>query len=245
MLKKIISTSNTTIKHIVKIRKDRKYRNEKKEVLLVGKKIIFDVLKKHPLKLLITTNKDLDIKKYRANDVLLVNDSIMKKITSVSTPEDVAAIISMPKDPILKNQKKILILDKLKDPGNLGTLIRSAYAFDYDIVVLTKDSCDPYLDKAIRSAKSATFFIPILQTTKEFLKDYIQKNKIDSYLADMNGENINKINTKNSFAIILSSESLGIDSFFERFSKKVKIKISNIDSLNVAIAGSIIMEKLR
>jgi TrmH family RNA methyltransferase len=241
---KIISLTNSTIKHIVKIRKDRKYRNEKKELLVVGKNVIKE-LKTKKISLIITTNKDIDKKKYIAKDYILVTDSIMKKITNVASPEDVCALIEFPKTVKLQNQKKIIIIDKIKDPGNLGTLIRSALAFDYDAIIILKDSCDPFLDKAIRASKGSIFSIPLIFIEKEDLKNFLTLNKFDVFLADMNGEDIKKIKPKDKFAIILSNEALGFDKFFEKFSKKIKINISNIESLNVAIAGSIIMEKLR
>jgi TrmH family RNA methyltransferase len=241
---KITSLTNTTIKHIVKIRKDRKYRNEKKELLVVGKNVINE-LKNKNFSLIITTNKDLEKKEYNAKDYILVTDTIMKKITNLSSPEDVVGILDFPKEEKLLNQKKIIVIDKIKDPGNLGTLIRSALAFDYDAVIILKDSCDPFLDKTIRASKGSIFSIPIIFLEKENLKDFLLKNDFDVFLADMNGEDLKKIKPRDKFAIILSSEAKGIDSFFEKFSKKVKINILNIDSLNVAVAGSILMEKLR
>ena len=102
MFKTIKSPSNPVIKQIVKIRKDKKYRNEKNQVLIVGKKELIEMKKaKFSIDTLITTNEDL-ISKYKAKKHILTTKAIMKKITNLSSPEDVCAIVDIKKITLIK-----------------------------------------------------------------------------------------------------------------------------------------------
>ena len=94
MSKTITSLSNPVIKQIVKIRKDKKYRNKEQKALIVGKKALEDVQKSRTVDILITTKKIIP-KHVRAKKIIVVTNRIMKKITNVDSPEDVAAIIDM------------------------------------------------------------------------------------------------------------------------------------------------------
>jgi tRNA G18 (ribose-2'-O)-methylase SpoU len=87
----------------------------------------------------------------------------------------------------------LLILDQIKDPGNLGTLLRTAAAFDWSCVYITPNSVDPFNDKAIRAARGATFRVPLIyDTSMQDVKTFLQANKWKTLLADMNGKNISE-----------------------------------------------------
>lgn len=241
MFKVIKSLSNPYIKQIIKLRKDKKYRNKEKKALITGKKMLDDIKKRHVIDTLITTKKEL-IKKYpEAKNIFLVTEHIMKKITNVKSPQDIACVIEYSKKEI-KNKNHVLILDNISDPGNLGTIIRSANAFGFDLIICTKNCCDPYNEKALRSAKGSTFFIPILVLSEKQILSFIKQNHLNAYLADIKGEDINNIKFKKPFALIFCSEAKGPSDFLKKISKKITIPIKkDIDSLNVAIAGSICM----
>ncbi|OGN61042.1 MAG: hypothetical protein A3F40_01955 [Chlamydiae bacterium RIFCSPHIGHO2_12_FULL_27_8] len=244
MTQVITSLSNPTIKQIVKIRKDKKFREDEKKVLVVGKKAIKDLNKNH-VAILITTNKH-KINSIKSNKVLLVSNKIMKKITNVENPEDIAAVIDMDNSKKIVKKEFVLILDNISDPGNLGTLLRSANAFGFDLVIISKSSCDPYNEKALRAAKTATFFIPIKIMTEEEILNFIAKNNLHSYIADIEGKNIKNEEFKKPLCIILSNESKGPSNSLKKISKKVTILMKkDVDSLNVAVAGSIIMHRIK
>ncbi len=241
MFKVIKSSSNFYIKQIVKLRKEKKYRQEEKKVLIVGKNTLDDLAKTQKIDTLITTKKDL-IKNYpQAKNSLLVTQDVMKKITNVESSQDLAAVIDYsPKE--IKNKNYVLILDNISDPGNLGTIIRSANAFNFDLIIFSQNSCDPFNEKALRASKGSIFFIPFLTLSDEEILVFIEKNKLNVYLADIDGEDIAIVKFKKPLALILSSEAHGISDFFIKISKKITIPIKkDIDSLNVAIAASICM----
>jgi len=241
---KISSSSNSHIKQIVKIRKDKNTRKAEGKVLIVGKKAIQDAQKRKAIHTFITTKKIVG-KRPKAKKILQVTKKVMKKITNVKSPEDVAAIIEIGEDEI-KDKNYVLILDNISDPGNLGTIIRSANAFNFNLIIISNRSTDPYSEKALRAAKGATFFIPIKIFKENEIIDFIKDNKLNAYLADIKGVDIDKIDFEKPIALIVSNESKGPSVWAKKIAKSFTIPIKkDIDSLNAAIAGSIAMFKMR
>ncbi|NGX44057.1 MAG: 23S rRNA (uridine(2479)-2'-O)-methyltransferase [Candidatus Anoxychlamydiales bacterium] len=242
--KKISSSSNSHIKQIVKIRKDKKTRKAEGKVLVVGKKAIQDAQKRRSIHTFITTKKRIG-KKPKAKKILKVTKEVMKKITNVKSPEDVAALIEIG-DEEIKDKNYVLILDNISDPGNLGTIIRSANALNFNLIIISNHSTDPYSEKALRAAKGATFFIPIKIFRENEIINFIKDNKLNAYLADIKGEDIDDVDFKKPMALIVSNESTGPSAWAKKIARRFTIPIKkDIDSLNAAIAGSIAMFEMR
>lgn len=241
MFKIINSPSNPYIKQIVKLRKEKKYRLEEKKVLIVGNNLVADVAKTAIIDTLITTNEDLINDYPKAKNSILVSIEVMKKITNVESPSELACIIEYhPKE--IKDKNCVLILDNISDPGNLGTIIRSANAFNFDLIIFSENCTDPFNEKALRASKGSIFFIPMLTLSENEISLFLKQNKLNLYLPDIEGENVANVKFDKPFALILSSEAHGPSDFFKNISKKITIPIKkDIDSLNVAIAGSICM----
>lgn len=240
MFKIINSLSNPYIKQIVKLRKEKKFRQSQKKVLIDQKNTIDDLSKILTIDTLITTDEDL-LDEYKANNYLVVTQDVMKKITNLTSPQKIACIFEIKSKPI-KEINSVLILDNISDPGNLGTLIRSANAFNFDLVIFSENTVDPFNEKSLRATKGAIFFIPFLTLSDDEILDFIRQNKLNVYLADVNGEDISSVKFLKPYAIVLSSESQGPCDIYKKISKKITIPIKkDIDSLNVAIAGSILM----
>jgi TrmH family RNA methyltransferase len=239
-MKEIKSLQNPIIKHLVSLRKDKKYRGEKNSCLIIGNKIVNETLKKIKPKTLITTDP-----LFKQENAILVSDQIMKKITDLPSPETLLAEISLPKETEITNQQYLLVLDKIKDPGNLGTLIRTAHGLKWDGVIITPNSVDPYNDKALRSAKGSTFSIPIFFKNSKEILELIKNKQFNALLADIKGKDLKKTSPPKPLLLILSSESHGSDKWAENI-PKISIPMRNdIDSLNVAISGAICMYEIR
>jgi RNA methyltransferase, TrmH family len=240
MFKIINSLSNPYIKQIVKLRKEKKFREVQKKVLIDHKNTIDDLVKMLKIDTLITTNEDL-LKNYKANNYLVVTKDVMKKITDLSSPQEIAAVFEINSKPI-KEKNHVLILDNISDPGNLGSLIRSANAFNFDLLIFSKNCTDPFNEKSLRATKGSIFFIPYLILEDEKIVEFVKQNNLNLYLADIEGENVSNVKFEKPFAIVLSSEAQGPSLFYKKISKKITIPIKkDIDSLNVAVAGSILM----
>lgn len=149
-----------------------------------------------------------------------------------------------------KKFRKLLLLDNISDPGNAGTLFRAALAFDFNAVILTNNSVDPFNPKVVRSSAGAIFGFPIIAATVEEILRFKKYDGFKLIVADMKGIDLHskKTNIKNYSRIILAlgSEAEGICKYI--LSKAdIKIKVGHstrVDSLNVAMAGSIIMKEL-
>lgn len=238
MKQTITSASNPKIKSLSLLRKDAKYRRSEELCLVTGKKMISELSAHNSIEILITTDPNPTLS---AKTIYIVTSSIIKKITGVVSSDGYAACFRLPK-PKLVEFKKALILDAIQDPGNLGTLFRSAQAFDFDQIILTLGSVDPFNEKVIRASKGAVFHVPYKLASIMELKDLQQKTHSNFILADMAGEDISKCPFTEPFAIILGNEGHGACQDLKNMSKIYSIYMNNqVESLNVGVCGSLMM----
>ncbi len=182
---------------------------------------------------------------FDADDVNTVSASVMQKISGVETPEGILAELSMPLPTVFEGGLRLLVIDQVRDPGNLGTLLRTALAFSWDGVYLLEGSVDPFNDKVLRSSKGASFKIPWATGTWNELSKVIERYSYQVLLADLQGSKPEEISpTHGGRMLILSNEAWGVSE--QREPQKVTLPISGaMESLNVAVAGGILMYLLR
>jgi TrmH family RNA methyltransferase len=138
---------------------------------------------------------------------------------------------------------RIVYLDGVQDPGNVGTIIRTALAFNYDAVILSEDSASIYNDKVISSTKGALFMMNIVSCSLEELKEKGYQLIVTSL-----GKSVDykSISVSNKACIVLGSEGQGVkQSTLDMSDVIVRIDISNIDSLNVGVAAGILLNEYR
>ena len=237
MIKVITSKDNQNVKFALSL-KDNKNRKKYGKFLAETKKSLEMALKNQQVETVFTTEW-LDIDENIAQ--FLVSEEILKKLSSNVNPEGVVFVARMRE---FKGQEfgKILYLDEINDPGNLGTLIRTALAFSYDAVITSANSCSIYNEKAINSSKGAIFAIPCFEGD---IKDYKSSHQIIVSLLDKEAKNLDDFVPNDKFVLVLGNESHGVKkSVIDLADIKVKIPMDNIDSLNVAIAGGILMYKI-
>jgi len=239
----------------------KKGRKLEKRFVAEGIRLLEESLKNSflPIKLFYTESLLTDrgrwlVKEFEREKVSL-NKISAKDIISISdagTSQGVLGLFNIPQlkpGIAFKKSRKLLLLDSISDPGNAGTLIRSALAFGFDAVILTNNSVDPYNPKVVRSSVGSIFGLPIITATVEEILRFKKYDGFKLIVADTKGIDLNskKINVKNYSRIVLAlgSEAEGISEYI--LSKAdIKIKISHavkVDSLNVAVAGSIIMKE--
>lgn len=237
MIKVITSKNNDKIKYATSLR-DNKNRKKEGKFIGEGKKALELALQAGLVQEVFTYETlliDEDIPQY------LVNEEVMKKLSSSVNPEGVVFIANVPS---FKKDKfnKILFLDSINDPGNLGTLIRTALAFGYDAVVTSSDSVSIYNEKALAACKGANYLIPVFQDDLVSYKDSYQI--IVSTLKDESVD-VDAVKVDEKFVVVLGNEAHGVSKKSEELADIfVKIPIANINSLNVAVAGGILMYKI-
>lgn len=193
-------------------------------------------ISERPIEILISTEL-FDIP---AKEHYLVSEEILKKITGLGAPSGLAAEVSMPEPQDLRAKKKVLILDRLADPGNLGTLLRSALAFGWEGVIVTPNTVDLFNDKALRAGKGAIFHLPYMRMQEAELIEWAKH--VHVYVADTEGMALGKIKPQEPFALVLSSEAEGPDPWTESAGKKITIPMKKgVESLNVAASGAILL----
>lgn len=234
------STSNKFIKEVKKLT-DKKYRDKTDLFLVEGEHLIIEAYRKGFLtKAILKEGLTLDINFNcdSATDNVLNYISEMKNTTCIGICKKKQGIIT---------GDKILILDGIQDPGNLGTIIRSCVAFNINTIILSPDSVDVYNPKVVRATQGMIFNINILYLP---IVNEINKLKNTGYkiygTKVTGGESLSNFEIDKKFAIIMGNEGKGVsDSILNMCDKYIYIPMkNNVESLNVAIATSIILYEL-
>jgi len=173
---------------------------------------------------------------------VVVTPEILKKITGLVTPEGVAAEVALPEPANLTGKKWVVVFDAIADPGNVGTLLRTALALGWEGVFLMEGTADPFNEKALRAARGASFHLPLAFGTVAELKKLAEGRTV--YVADIQGHPLEK--GRSPALLILGSESHGPSQAVQQLGKPVTIPMAGpMESLNVATAGGILMYTLK
>ena len=232
---KITSLNNPKVVFWAKL-KMKKYRDIEHLFIVESEHLVTEALKKGIVKEIITTEeKEYEVPTYN------VSTEIMKRISTLITPSKIMAVCEylMPDD--IKGN--ILLLDHIQDPGNLGTIIRSAVAFNFSTIIVSEDTVDFYNDKVIRSSEGMIFNINLVKDDLLSIIPVLKEKGYKIYGTDVKkGKNIKTIDNKQC-AIIIGSEGKGMSiEVKELCDDFMYINMSKTcESLNAAVASSIIM----
>lgn len=237
----ITSLNNEKIKYLTKLNQ-KKYRSD--TFLVEGKHLVEEAYKKNLVKLLIVL-EDYKLDNIDNVDTIKVSYDVMKKISLTDTPPKIMAEVIKKEDKKIGN--KVIILDDITDPGNLGTIIRSAVAFNFDTVILSNNTTDLYNPKVIRATEGMLFNINII---RDNLLNIIPKLKEEKYFIlgtkVTNGKDIIKYHNINKIALIMGNETRGMNRDLDNLCDDyIYIKMNNkCESLNVGVSASILMYEL-
>jgi RNA methyltransferase, TrmH family len=245
----ITSASNDKIRFIRAL-SERKNRQREGRFVVEGARLIDDALAAN-LKLdwvlcaeKLPARARQTVHRLRAQhiEVIDVSDAIINSISDTESPQGVIAVLPFPRLDPPPDLNLVLVIDSLRDPGNLGTLLRSAAAADVDLVILSPETVDAYNPKVVRGAMGAHFRVPILALNWDEISQRL--HGLNVYLASMDGEVIySQIDWTRPSALIVGSEAEGVS---EQATKLATTKISipianNVESLNAAVAASVIL----
>ena len=242
MIKEIKSLDNKIIKYTLKL-KENKYQKEEKKYIIetyhlleMSLKDLEYVFSLSPLEL------PENITQY------IVTEDILKKLSSNKSFSKVIGVVKMNEKP-LDYSNDILYLDNLQDPGNIGTILRTSLAFSYFNIGLSLNTCSIYNSKVIQSAQGALFNLNFERFEIERLKE-LQKEGYKILVTTLSNDSIfinefkRKVNEK--LIIVVGNEGNGVrKEIIDIADYKIKIDISNIDSLNVGIATGITLFELK
>lgn len=179
----------------------------------------------------------------QAVDVEEVSSSVMKSMSETETPQGILAVLGFHEFPMPESPNFILIPDQIRDPGNLGTLLRSAAATGVQAVIIPPETTDAFAPKVLRSGMGTHFRLPIHSMGWEEIGEIVNSASLQAYIADMDGESCWETDLKKSIALIIGSEADGASESARKIATgKLSIPMSgNVESLNAAVAGSVLM----
>jgi len=239
-MKEISSVNNEYIKYLYKL-KEKKNRYNEGKFLIEGFHLVDEAYKSGSLIEVLTIN---EIPQYTNINQIKVTNGIIEKLSSTKNPQEIIGICEIKKNKQIKGSR-ILILDNVNDPGNMGTLIRSSLGFNINTIILSNDCVDIYNEKTIRATQGAIFNsnIYISDNLSETINQ-LKKNEIKIIGTSLTSSiDLKKINDIDNYAILLGNEANGVKKeLLEMTDINVKINMNTkLESLNVAVAGSIIM----
>ncbi len=248
------SRQNKTLRHLVRLGQEKKYRQANGEMLCEGEKmlrealasgvVIRTILVRQPhsdaLAPLLTQAQDSGAQLFSAEPALFALAS------DVETPQGVVFSCVPPTydAQILRQAKNILVLDGIQDPGNMGTILRTADAFAVDAVVLAQGCTDPTAPKVVRSTMGAVFRLPILRLPLQTAVEMLRQNGLPIYAAALtqDAQAVQQVSLRGS-AVIIGNEGNGVSQTALQLSDKRVIlpMAGRAESLNAGVAAAILL----
>ena len=239
------SPNHPLLKHYVKLAEQRKYREETGSFIVTGHKLVEAIPEDWTIRHVIVEEgkRTEDIPIPKGVEIIRCPQSWLRKITGQQQPEGIAAEIALPNQQFPSPLRRLLVLDGVADPGNLGTLQRSALAFGWQGIFLLPGCCDPLNPKVVRSAMGATFLLPTLSGSWQELNSLLKSAGLALWAADAAGGSAESMDRGGPIALCLGSESHGLSpETRERLTHLVGLPIAPVvESLNVAVAGGILL----
>ncbi|MGV3486965.1 MAG: TrmH family RNA methyltransferase [Tuberibacillus sp.] len=249
-MKSIQSSQNPSYKEWKKLLK-RKGREKAGLYLVEGPHLVSEALKETGMVSALILDENFESEAFQVDfPVFQLTEPLFRELCATETPQGVIAVCKMPKTQIPEEAKRLLLIDAVQDPGNLGTLIRTADAAGMDGIILGTGTVDPYNDKVLRSAQGSHFHIPIVQQSlKEVIFELKEKN-IPIVGTALNGKVLGSdsdIQGSEAFALIVGNEGEGVrPEVLQMTDINIKIPMyGRAESLNVAVAAGILMYYLR
>lgn len=241
-MREIKSTANELVKETVKLHQ-KKYRD--KFILIEGKKAVEEAITaKLKVKYIFVQNEN----EYKKYETYLVSEAVLKKVSTTESPANVVGVFEKPVYCLdaFKKFKKIVLLDNIKDAGNLGTIIRACSAFGIEGILLFGDTTDEFSPKTIRSSAGNMFKIPVLKIKFEELKEF---KKTHRFLATVcrSDKFLNDYKIKSDLIVMFGSEADGLcKELLNLADDKVTIKMANnVESLNLALSAGVVLYELQ
>lgn len=242
-IKTITSPNNAHIKELNKL-KEKKHRDLTNTFLIEGTHLVNEALKNNLIKEVIVL-EDNNNNNYNNIKTTIVNKEVMKKLSTMDSYPTVIGVCSKKNEEDIKGN--ILILEDIQDPGNLGTIIRSAVAFNIDTIILSPKTVDLYNQKVIRSTQGMLFSVNIIvRDLKEIINELKENNYIIYGTKVDKGSNVKDIDKNDKYALIIGNEGNGMSTEISNLcDENLYIKTNeSVESLNAGVAASILLYEL-
>ncbi|MFI3172717.1 MAG: 23S rRNA (guanosine(2251)-2'-O)-methyltransferase RlmB [Eubacteriales bacterium] len=248
----ITSTSNPKVKYLVQLQKKRKLREEKGIFLVEGVRMFRETPKELIEEIYISEqlrSKNPDILQGLSSRVEILTETVFRKISETQTPQGILCIVKRKNyclAELLKNEKAhILVLDGLQDPGNVGTILRTAEAAGVTGIIVSNETADLYQPKTIRSTMGSIFRMPcvVVEDVVDTINE-MKKNNIFTFAAHLEGEKwYNEVMYTGKTAFLIGNEGNGLSKeVAEQADTWIRIPMEGeVESLNAAVAATVLM----
>lgn len=252
MIEEIISSVDNKMIKEARSLNDKKFRRNLGKFLVDGEKLVNEAVcgACDVDKIFIDSTKlsdfDYILSKFSGR-VVPVTSKVMASISETNTPQGIIAEVFMRETGEFKpeSNEPILILDRIQDPGNMGTIIRTATATGFHTIVLI-DSADAFSPKVIRSSSGGVFYLDLFRMAEDEIASYCKNHNIELLVADMAGENVFKTQISNKrFALVIGNEGQGVSKFFKENGRIISLPMKPLmESLNAGVSASVLMYTL-
>lgn len=247
----IESTKNQWVKQVRRLQRERRYRQQQGQFVVEGTRWFGELMTKPALiSAVYYTPSWLEANPTDfagvSGAITAVSDAVLKAMSDTDSPAGVIATVNMPSNALPKAPGSLLILDRLADPGNLGTIIRTAAAVGIDGVLLSPGCVDPYNPKVVRSTVGALLHLPVVEQTWQQIGAAV--TALSVYGLDTAGSHLyTTVDWRTPFALILGSEGHGLSPEGQRLAQSnIAIPMASpIESLNAAVAAAVVLYEAR
>lgn len=251
MIKEITSVNNSFIKELLLL-KDKQVRKEKNLFIVEGYHLVEEAFKHQLLDSVLSTEKNV-LDSIDITNKYLVSDAVIKKLSTTKTPQNIIGVVKNCinfsfDNLLLKNDLKVIILDNINDPGNLGTIIRTSAALGYDAVIASLETVDFYNEKVLRATQGAIFKIPLVKGKLVDLINNLKSNGIYIYGTSLkSSKSITEVLKQQKYGIVVGNEAQGVrDEVLALCNQNIILPMEkDVESLNVGIAAAILMWELK
>ena len=245
MPESITSLQNSRVKLVHQLQNKPRIRRTERKIVLEGTRLIRDAVEqKHRPEFLFYDPKHVDwnfIAQLQNQNIALieVTDEIMQHVSDTQAPQGIIGVFPIPQPKLLKSAQRVLILDAIREPGNMGTILRTAGAAGVQVVILAGDCVDPYNPKVLRGGMGAHFRIPIIEASWSEIRGYCEE--LNVYLAAGDGTiNYTDVDWNQAWALVIGNEARGVTSSLE--GTRIAIPMASAtESLNAAVASGVIL----
>lgn len=243
----ITSLQNTRVKLAHQLQTRPRSRRKERKIALEGTRLISDALQqRHRPEFVLYDPAQADydlIAQLQATRTTLIaaSESVMQHVSDTNNPQGLVAVFPLPMPQMPKDAHHILILDAIREPGNLGTILRTAGAAGVNVVLLGAGCVDPYNPKVLRAGMGAHFRLPIIEATWPQIASYTQTHAV--YLASGDGEVVySDVDWRQAWALVIGNEAHGIDESRRQLrGRTITIPMASAESLNAAVATGVIL----
>jgi RNA methyltransferase, TrmH family len=246
----ITSLQNPRVKLVNGLQTRARTRRKERKIALEGTRLIRDAVERgHQPDFIFYDPKTVDymlLAMLQDNhfDLAPVTPEVMQHISDTQQPQGIVGVFPLPVPPLPKTPSHLLILDNVRDPGNVGTILRAAAAAGIEAVMLSPGCADPYNPKALRSGMGAHFRVPVVEADWESIGGYCEKEGLSVYLAAADGEKrYDEVDWTAKTALVIGSEAHGIGEEAAQIGVgRIRIPMAaETESLNAGMAAAVIL----